>query len=112
MSKKSLSDLIAETATAKDGDATVAQRVMVVGKSIMLFTAEFYYIGRVVAIDDSGVLLAEAVWVSYTGSLDDMISQGSLMTAAPLGGEAFIPMQRVGCVIAWNHPIPSKVIDQ
>ena len=79
-----------------------------VGNTVFIRTVTYYYTGRIVAITDNDILLAEAAWVADSGRWADAIATGKLSEVEPYPDDAIVAVNReIYCdAVTWNHPLP------
>ena len=85
-----------------------ASHSLVVGKCYFIRTVTMYYVGRLTAVTDSDIVLADASWIPDTGRFSDFMKSGTPNEAEPFFGDAIV--FRGGMIDAreWPHKLPSE----
>lgn len=102
----------APNASGQAMSGTCFERFIEIGQAYFVFTTSFYYLGRAVDVDSEGVVFAEAVWVTYTGAVQDMLATGKIMTALPMKRNVYMPRTHLDAVWGWEHAIPTTPCDK
>lgn len=76
------------------------------GKNVFVRTVTFHHTGRLVAADESFMLLEDAAWVADSGRFSDALKDGSLNEVEPFPGSCLVSRGAVVDVCEWPHELP------
>lgn len=79
-----------------------------IGNSYLVRCVTHYYVGRLISITDSDLVLEEASWVADTGRFSDCLKNGSLKEVEPFFGEVIVSRGAVVDITIWKHKLPSE----
>ncbi len=74
----------------------------------LIRTVTLYYTGRVVAITDTDLVLAEAAWIADTGRFHDCLTTGQFNEVEPFVHPVIVPRGAIVDATAWTHPLPRE----
>ena len=77
-----------------------------IGKSVFVRTVTLYYTGKVTAIKDGFVELADAAWIADAGRFANALKTGSLSEVEPFPGSCFVSLGAIVDVCEWTHDLP------
>lgn len=80
-----------------------------IDKNVIVRTITHYYTGRLAAIEDGMLVLADAAWIADTGRWSECLAQGSLSEVEPYPGTVYVAVHAVVDCSQWSHDLPRKV---
>lgn len=78
---------------------------------VFVRTVTHYYTGRLVAVTDQEIVLADCAWIADTGRFSSALQTGDLVEVEPYPDGVDVVINR-GAIVdccAWSHPLPRKV---
>jgi hypothetical protein len=79
------------------------------GDKYLLQTATHYYIGRVVEVTPSEVVLDHAAWIPDMGRFHECIARGTVAECEPCPDDVQVRIPRPCIAIQWRHELPREV---
>ena len=79
-----------------------------VGEEYLIRTVTMHFTGRVVAVNDSEVMLDFAAWIADTGRFHDALRDGSLAEVEPYVGPVVVSRGAIIDYTKWGHDLPTK----
>ena len=80
-----------------------------VGKSYFVRSVTYHYTGRLEAITDTDLVLADAAWVADSGRFTNALRAGTLSEVEPFPDRVIIQRSAVVDACEWSHPLPREV---
>ena len=79
-----------------------------IGQTYFFRCVTYHYIGTVVSVGLSEVVLRDAVWVAESGKFRNALEEGTIADAMPYVKGDPVILGRFGIVDAtpWRHPLP------
>ena len=76
--------------------------------NVFIRTVTHYYTGRVEAVTDSDIVLADAAWIADTGRFSDALKSGEFSEVEPYpdGVLCIVSRGAVLDVSTWDHALP------
>jgi hypothetical protein len=84
-----------------------ASHSLELGKSYLIRTVTLYYVGRLVAVTDSDLVLADAAWVADTGRFANALRSGTLNEVEPFIGNAIVFRGGLIDATEWSGRLPA-----
>lgn len=81
---------------------------LVVGEKYFIRTVTYFHVGRLVAITDLDIVLADALWVADTGRFHDAMKSGKLDEIEPFANDVIISRGAIVDITAWGHSLPKE----
>lgn len=76
--------------------------------NVIVRTVTHYYTGRIIAIRDGFMTLADAAWIADTGRWSDALCTGKLNEVEPYPGVVHISLGAIVDYSPWQHPLPRE----
>lgn len=95
----------AAPASPDDADLRITR---IIGTNVIVRTVTLYYTGRLVAIEDGFLILADAAWIADTGRFHQALTNGTLNEIEPYPGECYVSSGAIVDVSPWHHELPRK----
>jgi hypothetical protein len=80
------------------------------GDSILIRTVTHYHVGRVTALSDGEIVLADASWIADTERFGDTLTKGDLRESERCPSWVVVMRSAIVDVFPWDHPLPDKSI--
>lgn len=80
-----------------------------VGCNVFIRTVTHYYTGRVVELNASEIVLADAAWIADTGRFSSALATGSLSEVEPFPGLVSVARGAIVDASVWSHALPRTV---
>jgi hypothetical protein len=79
-----------------------------IGEKVFIRTVTYHYTGRVVAIDETTIVLQEAAWIADSGRWANALATGGLSEVEPYPADRLVYVGRgaVVDVTSWSHDLP------
>lgn len=89
---------------------TIKELFWAIGDKYLIRTVTFTYIGKLVGITDTDILLKDASWIPDTGRFHKTLLEGinELVEIEPYPGEVIINRKAYSDASKWNHPLPKE----
>jgi hypothetical protein len=78
------------------------------GSNVFVRSVTFHYTGKLVAADDSFLLLEDASWIADSGRFSEALAHGSLNEVEPFPGSCFVARGAIVDVSHWQHELPRQ----
>ena len=76
------------------------------GTNVFVRTVTFHYTGKLVAADDSFLLLDDAAWVADSGQFSTALTTGELSEVEPFPKSCYVSRGAIVDVSPWQHDLP------
>lgn len=96
---------------AKKTEKTEKTEFLVVGKSYMVRSVTYHYLGRLEAITPFGLEFSSASWLADSGvRMGALLRDGVAANTEiePFVGRVLVPLGAVVDITEWSHPLPSS----
>ena len=85
---------------------------MRIGDKVFMRTVTYHYTGRITAITDSDIKLADAAWIAdssrYAAAVANGFGEFAEIEAYPEGVEILVSRGAIIDVVPWQHDLPTK----
>lgn len=88
-------------------DKTSNSHSFKLGECYLIRSVTLYYVGRLVSITDSDLVLDDASWVADTGRFASSLKTGDLKEVEPFWGSVIIARGSIVDACVWKHKLPS-----
>lgn len=76
------------------------------GTSYLIRTVTMMYTGKLIAITDSDLVLADAAWIADSGRYADALEKGTLNEVEPYPNEVIVSRAAIVDAAEWTHDLP------
>jgi hypothetical protein len=77
-----------------------------VGCKVFIRTVTMHYTGRIVALTESVIVLADAAWIADSGRFHDALRTGKLSEVEPFLNSVYVARGALVDVTMWDHDLP------
>ena len=77
-----------------------------VGRNVIVRTVTYHYTGRLVAIEEGFLHLADAAWIADSGRWARALADGTLSEVEPYPDDVYVAVGSVVDITAWSHELP------
>ena len=91
------------------GGNGISSHSLVIGESYLIRTVTMTFTGRVVAITDTDLVLADAAWIASTGRYSAALTTGVLDEVEPYPDGVIVGRGGLIDAVPWAHPLPREV---
>lgn len=83
-----------------------------IGRPVFVRTVSYYYLGLLVEVTPSELVLTHCSWVAETQRWADTLASGRLREVEPYPAEDRVYVSRGGVadVVGWRHALPTQAI--
>lgn len=79
-----------------------------VGLKYLIRGVTMYYVGKLVSVTDSDLVLESASWVASTGRFHHALATGELDEVEPFSAVAIVPRGAIVDATRWDHDLPTE----
>jgi hypothetical protein len=94
---------------ALKGEQNKGSSLWVIGRSYFIRTVTMHLIGKLEIINDSELLLKDAVWVADSGRFNKALKTGELDEVEPFVNDVIVNRSSIIDATVWDHKIPDEV---
>lgn len=80
-----------------------------IGENMLIRTVTHYWVGRIVSVSPSELVLEEAAWIADTGRYSDSLKDGDFEEVEPVyHGRVIVGRGAVIDAVSWRHGLPRE----
>jgi hypothetical protein len=79
-----------------------------IGKCYLIRTVTFYYVGKLISITDSDLVLEQASWISDTGRFSNALTSGVFNEVEPYPNKVMVNRDVIVDYCEWDHDLPKE----
>ncbi len=82
---------------------------LTIGKCYLFRTVTYHFIGRLVGITETDLVLEDASWLADSGRFHECLKNGSVSENEPIPGKHIVFRGCLTDAAEWNHPVPVEL---